>query len=58
MGEPQVPTPDAVGDADKAKAAEEKREPTVSEPGGFPNQPADPSNPNEVIERSRRKLRP
>jgi hypothetical protein len=58
MGESQVPTPDAVADADQAKAAEERRAPTVSKPGGFPNDPADPSNPNEVIERSRRKLRP
>jgi len=32
-------------------------EPTVSKPGGFKNDPDDPKNPNEAIERHRRKLR-
>jgi hypothetical protein len=58
MRESQGSNPDAVADEDKARAAAEQREPTVSKPGGFANDPADPSNPNEVIERSRRKLRP
>jgi hypothetical protein len=44
--------------ADEAKAAREREEETVSKPGGFNNHPDDPSNPNEVIERHRRKLRP
>ncbi len=44
--------------ADRAKAAQERREPAVSKPGGFANDPDDPTNPNEVIERHRRKLRP
>ena len=39
------------------KAAEESRAETVSRPGGFRNDPDDPTNPNEAIERSRRKLR-
>jgi hypothetical protein len=45
---------------DKAekKAIEESRQPTVSKPGGFENDPDDPTNPNEAIERTRRKLRP
>lgn len=33
-------------------------EPTVSKPGGFKNDPNDAKNPNEAIERHRRKLRP
>ncbi len=32
--------------------------PTVSVPGGFKNDPDDPTSPNEAIERSRRTLRP
>jgi len=45
-------------DRDEHKAIEESNEPTVSRPGGFENDPDDPTNPNEAIERSRRKLRP
>ncbi len=45
-------------DAEQAKAKEEHEQPTVSQPGGFANDPDDPSNPNEVIERTRRHLRP
>lgn len=44
--------------ADEAKAAHEKRQPTASQPGGFENDPDDPTNPNEAIERSRRQVRP
>jgi hypothetical protein len=36
----------------------ESKQPTVSRPGGFKNDPDDPTNPNEAIERHRRKLRP
>ena len=43
---------------DEAKAAREKKEPTVSQPDGFKNDPDDPSNPNEAIERARRQVRP
>jgi hypothetical protein len=45
-------------DADRAKANRESQEPTVGEAGGFANDPVDPTNPNEVIERHRRRLRP
>jgi hypothetical protein len=38
--------------------ASEKQEPTLNEPGAFGNDPDDPTNPNEAIERHRRKLRP
>jgi hypothetical protein len=43
-----------------AKAAREKQCETISSenPGGFKNDPDDPTSPNEAIERSRRKLRP
>ena len=39
------------------KAEGEKQAETVSKPGGFRNDPDDPTNPNEAIERSRRILR-
>jgi hypothetical protein len=39
------------------KAVEESHAETVSRPGGFRNDPDDPTNPNEAIERSRRTLR-
>jgi hypothetical protein len=45
-------------DKEEQKAAEESKKPTVSKPGGFQNDPDDPTNPNEEIERHRRKLRP
>jgi hypothetical protein len=44
-------------DADKHKAEEESKAETVSKPGGFKNDPDDPTNPNEVRERSLKKLR-
>jgi hypothetical protein len=40
------------------KAVSERACETISKPGGFQNHPNDPTNPNEVIERSRRTLRP
>jgi len=45
-------------DKNERKALEETKEQTVSKPGGFKNDPDDPTNPNEAIERTRRKLRP
>ena len=45
-------------DADAASAAAEKQQPTVGRPGGFKNDPDDPTNPNEAIERARRQVRP
>jgi len=60
---PQSPKPNGshtpTPSSEKARfAEEEKAEPTVSTPGGFANDPDDASNPNEAIERHRRKLRP
>jgi hypothetical protein len=40
------------------KAARERARETVSKPGGFKNDPDDPTSPNEAIERSRKALRP
>jgi hypothetical protein len=44
-------------DPKEEKALKESRQPSVSRPGGFKNDPDDPTNPNEAIERSRRHLR-
>ncbi len=43
---------------DEIQAEEEKHQPTVSKPGGFINDPNDPSNPNEVRERHLRNIDP
>lgn len=40
------------------KAAEKAEKPSVSESGGFKNDPDDSTNPNEAIERHRRTVRP
>jgi hypothetical protein len=59
-----MPTPSSSKDAqrkDQVKpdaAARERASTTVSRPGGFRNDPDDPTNPNEAIERSRQALRP
>jgi hypothetical protein len=45
-------------DADRRKAEEESKAAPASKPGGFENDPNDPTNPNEVRERSLKKLRP
>ena len=45
-------------DKGERQAIEESRKPTASRPGGFKNDPDDPTNPNEAIERTRKKLRP
>jgi hypothetical protein len=39
------------------QAEEERRADSVSKPGGFKNDPDDPTNPNEVRERHLKKLR-
>jgi hypothetical protein len=44
-------------DSNEKKAIEENKHPSVSRPGGFKNDPDDPTNPNEAIERTRRNLR-
>ena len=43
---------------DEKQAEKENQEPTISQPGGFENDPPDPKNPNEVRERHQRKVRP
>ena len=53
MNEPEVdatPPPDP-------KVLRESHEETVSKPGGFKNDPDDPTDPDEAIERSRRGIR-
>jgi hypothetical protein len=52
----QQELPDASDEEEQA--AKEVAEPAASRSGGFKNDPDDPTNPNEVIERHRRKLRP
>ena len=42
---------------DELQAEEERKADTVSRPGGFRNDPDDPTSPNEVRERYLRKLR-
>jgi hypothetical protein len=43
---------------DERQAEEEGKAETVSKPGGFPNDPDDPKNPNEVRERHLKKINP
>jgi hypothetical protein len=45
-------------DKNEQQAMEERKQDTASKPGGFKNDPDDPTNPNEAIERQRQKLRP
>ena len=42
---------------DERQAEEEGKANTVSKPGGFPNDPDDPTNPNEVRERHLKKIK-
>jgi hypothetical protein len=44
-------------DRNEEQAVEESKHPGVTRPGGFKNDPDDPTNPNEAIERQRRNLR-
>jgi hypothetical protein len=41
-----------------AKAARERQEEPITKPGSFQNDPNDPTNPNEAIERHRRRVGP
>ena len=43
---------------DQRQAEEESKADTVSRPGGFKNDPDDPTNPNEVRERHLKKIKP
>jgi hypothetical protein len=46
------------GGKEQTREVEEERQAdSVSEPGGFKNDPDDPTNPNEVRERHLKKLR-
>jgi hypothetical protein len=45
-------------DKNERKAIHESQQPTAATPGGFKNDPDDPTNPCEAIERHRRTLRP
>jgi hypothetical protein len=65
MTHPRVPSShvgpshsDQHPDENEQQAIAESGEPTVSKPGAFENDPDDPTNPNEAIERTRRRLRP
>jgi hypothetical protein len=42
---------------DQRQAEEESKADTVSKPGGFKNDPDDPTNPNEVRERHLKKIK-
>ena len=42
---------------DQRQADEESTADTVSKPGGFENDPDDPTNPNEVRERHLKKIK-
>jgi hypothetical protein len=44
-------------DADRRKAEEESKASPASKPGGFNNDPDDPTNPNEARERTLKKIR-
>jgi hypothetical protein len=57
MNVPIKPKGSATPPGPDPKAEREKQAETVSQPGGFKNDPDDPTNPNEAIERSRRQLR-
>jgi hypothetical protein len=59
---PRTPaTPGTAADRGKSKderqAEEESQADTASKPGGFPNDPDDPTNPNEVRERHLNKIK-
>jgi hypothetical protein len=51
-----VTPPDERATANDRQAAQERKAKSVSRPGGFKNDPDDPTNPNEVRERHLRKL--
>ncbi len=42
---------------DERQAEEESKAKPISKPGGFHNDPPDPTNPNEVRERTLKKLK-
>jgi hypothetical protein len=55
--ESKRPAVDKGKSKDERQADEESSADTVSTPGGFKNDPDDPTNPNEVRERHSKKIR-
>jgi hypothetical protein len=55
--EPPRPTVDKGKSKDERQAEEEGKAATVSKPGGFDNDPDEPTNPNEVRERHLEKIK-
>jgi hypothetical protein len=55
--EPKRPAVEKGKSKDERQADEEGSAETVSQPGGFKNDPDDPTNPNEVRERHSKKIR-
>ncbi len=53
----EEPAVDKSKSQDQLKAETESKEDTFSRPGGFQNDPDDPTNPNEARERHLRKLK-
>jgi hypothetical protein len=51
------PRPHGEKPKDERQAEEESKADTVSKPGGFKNDPDDPTNPNEVRERHLKKIK-
>jgi hypothetical protein len=51
------PTVDKGKSKDERQAEDEGKADTVSKPGGFDNDPEDPTNPNEVRERHLEKIK-
>lgn len=57
-GESTGPSADKGSPKDQRQVDEEAGAETVSKPGGFANDPDDPTNPNEVRERHLKKIKP
>jgi hypothetical protein len=55
--EPTRPSVDKSKSKDQRQAEEESSADTASKPGGFDNDPDDPTNPNEVRERHLKKIK-
>jgi hypothetical protein len=55
--ESRRPAVDKGTSKDEHQAEEESQADTVSKPGGFSNDPDDPTNPNEVRERHLKKIK-
>jgi hypothetical protein len=48
--------PDAAKEKEQRQVEKERQSDTISEPGGFKNDPDDPTNPNEVRHRHNEKV--